>query len=168
LWAALRAKERDPGRRVTLVDSGACGDGASGRNGGFVDPSLTHGFANGLSRWPDEMPELLRLGSANLAGLVETVRRYDIDCHLEHSGELLVATRPHEVEAIADEVAKPAATDATSGCSTATRLRRACTRPPTSPAGTTPRWYSSSRHGWHGACAAHASTSVSRCTSTLR
>jgi glycine/D-amino acid oxidase-like deaminating enzyme len=106
LWAALRAKERDPGRRVTLVDSGACGDGASGRNGGFVDPSLTHGFGNGLSRWPDEMPELLRLGSANLAGLVETVRRYDIDCHLEHSGELLVATRPHEVEAIADEVAE--------------------------------------------------------------
>lgn len=82
LWAALRATERDPARTVTVLEAGECGGQASGRNGGFVEPSLTHGFGNGLARWPEEMPELLRQGSANLDGLVDTVARYDIDCAL--------------------------------------------------------------------------------------
>ena len=47
LWTALRAKERDPGRDVLLLEAGACGDQASGRNGGFASASLTHGFGNG-------------------------------------------------------------------------------------------------------------------------
>ncbi|MDQ3416848.1 MAG: FAD-binding oxidoreductase [Actinomycetota bacterium] len=104
LWAALRAKERDPARTVTVLEAGECGGQASGRNGGFVEPSLTHGFGNGLARWPQEMPELLRQGSANLDGLVDTVARYDIDCSLERTGELQVATRQHEVAGLAREV----------------------------------------------------------------
>ena len=36
LWAALRAKDRDPSRDVVLVEAGHCGDQASGRNGGFA------------------------------------------------------------------------------------------------------------------------------------
>lgn len=103
LWTALRAKERDPGRRVVVLEAATCGAGASGRNGGFVDPSLTHGFANGAARWPEEMPALLAMGKANLEGLVDTVERYRIDCHLERTGELAVATRPHEVEALAGQ-----------------------------------------------------------------
>ena len=55
LWAALRAKERDPSRDVVLVEAGQCGDQASGRNGGFASASLTHGFANGRERWPSEL-----------------------------------------------------------------------------------------------------------------
>ena len=47
LWTALRAKERDPGRDVVLLEAARCGEAASGRNGGFAEPSLTHGFANG-------------------------------------------------------------------------------------------------------------------------
>ena len=46
--------------------------GASGRNGGFVDASLTHGLPNGLARFPDEIELLERLGLENLAGLEET------------------------------------------------------------------------------------------------
>ena len=86
LWAALRAKERDPSVDVVLVEAGHCGDQASGRNGGFASASLTHGFANGQERWPDELGELDRLGAANLAGIAETVRRHRIDCHWEHTG----------------------------------------------------------------------------------
>lgn len=56
LWAALRAKERDPSRDVVLVEAGHCGDQASGRNGGFASASLTHGFANGRERWPPSSP----------------------------------------------------------------------------------------------------------------
>ena len=37
---------------------------ASGRNGGFCAASLTHGFANGLARWPGEFDTLERAGRA--------------------------------------------------------------------------------------------------------
>src|SRR5687767_3838187 len=55
LWAALQsAGEQD----VVLLEGDRCGWGASGRNGGFLEASLTHGFENGVSRWPDEMDAL--------------------------------------------------------------------------------------------------------------
>ncbi|RYP81271.1 FAD-dependent oxidoreductase [Nocardioides guangzhouensis] len=101
LWTALRARERHPDRSVVLLEAGRCGDEASGRNGGFASASLTHGFFNGIARWPDELAELDRQGAANLDAIEETIRRYGIDCHWERTGELTVAARPHQVDALA-------------------------------------------------------------------
>jgi glycine/D-amino acid oxidase-like deaminating enzyme len=101
LWTALRAKERYPGFDVVLLEAGACGDQASGRNGGFASASLTHGFGNGQARWPEELAELDRLGADNLTAIGETVTRYGIDCGWERTGELMVATAPHQVEELA-------------------------------------------------------------------
>ena len=42
--------------------------GASGRNGGFCEASLTHGLANGIRHFPDELERLEREGIDNLAG----------------------------------------------------------------------------------------------------
>src|SRR5262245_56136216 len=53
LWAALHAKRRDPGRHVVIFESGRAGAGASTRNGGFADASLTHGIDQGVARFPD-------------------------------------------------------------------------------------------------------------------
>ncbi|MFV0374121.1 NAD(P)/FAD-dependent oxidoreductase, partial [Microbacterium sp.] len=66
LWTALRAVERDPGRKVVVIEANRVGWAASGRNGGFCESSLTHGTENGMNRWPDEMPQIERLGLANL------------------------------------------------------------------------------------------------------
>jgi glycine/D-amino acid oxidase-like deaminating enzyme len=101
LWTALRSRERHPDRSVVLLEAGRCGDEASGRNGGFASASLTHGFGNGVARWPDELAELDRLGEENLAAIGETVARYAIDCHWERTGELTVASRPHQAEELA-------------------------------------------------------------------
>jgi glycine/D-amino acid oxidase-like deaminating enzyme len=101
LWAALRAKERDPSTDVVLVEAGHCGDQASGRNGGFASASLTHGFANGTARWPTEMPTLERLGAENLQGIADTITRHGIDCCWERTGELSVARAAHEAEELA-------------------------------------------------------------------
>jgi glycine/D-amino acid oxidase-like deaminating enzyme len=98
LWTALLAKEADPDRDVLLVDGGRIGWAASGRNGGFCSSSITHGLANGISRWPDELADLVALGRENLEGLVDTVERYGIDCSLERSGELDVMTEAYQVE----------------------------------------------------------------------
>jgi glycine/D-amino acid oxidase-like deaminating enzyme len=103
LWAALRATEREPGRDVLLVEARRVGWAASGRNGGFVAASLTHGEANGRSRFPTEMDALRRLGRENLAGLVDTVQRYAIDAELERTGALDVATEEYQVEALRAE-----------------------------------------------------------------
>jgi glycine/D-amino acid oxidase-like deaminating enzyme len=94
LWTALLAKERDPGRDVVVVEAATAGWAASGRNGGFCAASLTHGFANGRSRFPGELDTLLRLGRANLDAIERTVARHGIDCDFRRSGELHVATAP--------------------------------------------------------------------------
>ena len=97
LWTALLAKERDPRRDVVVLEAGTAGWAASGRNGGFCSASLTHGFENGLSRFPDEMDTLERLGRANLDGIEQTVRRYGIECDFARTGELNVATADWQV-----------------------------------------------------------------------
>ncbi len=97
LWTALLAKERDPDRDVVLLEAASIGWAASGRNGGFCAASLTHGAANGLERFADEFDTLERLGRDNLAGLVADVERLGIDCDLEATGELYVATEDYQV-----------------------------------------------------------------------
>ncbi len=106
LWAALRAKERDPGRDVVVLEAERCGDQASGRNGGFAAASLTHGFDNGAARWPDEMPQLDRLGAENLDAIGATVQTHGIDCGWERTGELTVATTDHQVVELAGLAAR--------------------------------------------------------------
>jgi len=58
LWTAIIAKERDPSRDIVLIDAHEIGSAASGRNGGFMESSLTHGVANGQQRFPQELPLL--------------------------------------------------------------------------------------------------------------
>ncbi|BCW45010.1 FAD-dependent oxidoreductase [Arthrobacter sp. StoSoilB5] len=102
LWTALLAKERDPGRRVVLLEGQRIGWAASGRNGGFCEPSLTHGAANGQRHLPGEVQLLDRLGRENMREIQETVRRYGIDCDLEVTGVLKVATEQHQVPWLLD------------------------------------------------------------------
>lgn len=103
LWTALLAKEADPTRDVLVLEAGSVGWAASGRNGGFCSASLTHGEANGRARWPQEYAVLHRLGLENLAGIEATVQRYGIECDFRRSGELTVATQPHQVEWLREE-----------------------------------------------------------------
>ncbi len=105
LWAAVQAKEDDPSCDVVLVERGRFGVAASGRNGGFVSPSLTHGLAQGVACWPEEVPTLERLGAENLAGLADAVRRYGIDCDLHMPGELTLALDERQVSTVEEAVA---------------------------------------------------------------
>jgi glycine/D-amino acid oxidase-like deaminating enzyme len=97
LWAAVRAKEREPDLDVVLVEADRLGSAASGRNGGFCSASLTHGSANGSTRYPAEADRLEAMGRENLDAIEETVQRYGIDCDFRRSGTINVATQEHEV-----------------------------------------------------------------------
>ncbi|MFC4148245.1 NAD(P)/FAD-dependent oxidoreductase [Micromonospora mangrovi] len=103
LWTALLAKEADPGRDVLLVEAGTCGWAASGRNGGFCAASLTHGLANGVDRFPDEIDELERLGRENLDAIAAAIAEHGIDCDFERTGELAVAVEPYQLAGLAED-----------------------------------------------------------------
>lgn len=100
LWAAIHAADEQPGRRVVLLDAGHVATGASGRNGGFVSASLTHGLAHGVATWPEELPQLQRLGTQNLLDIEEFLAKEKIDADFRLCGKTMVATRPHEVEGL--------------------------------------------------------------------
>jgi glycine/D-amino acid oxidase-like deaminating enzyme len=104
LWTALLAKEENPSRDVMILEGGKLASGASGRNGGFMDASITHGFSNGISRWPREMPTLLSMGLQNLKEIEETLVRYNIECDYIRTGDIDVATEPHQVKEIEAEL----------------------------------------------------------------
>jgi glycine/D-amino acid oxidase-like deaminating enzyme len=98
LWTAYEAAMRHPDLDIVLVDGGRVGYAASGRNGGFVSASLTHGIANGMTRWPQDMPELQRLGQDNLEAIAATVVAEDIDCDFIRSGEISVAVEDYQID----------------------------------------------------------------------
>ena len=106
LWTALLAKERDPGRDVVLLEGATCGHAASGRNGGFCEASLTHGFGNG------------RCALARRAATRHRARPREPERHRAHdrrstastatssgAGSLAVATQPHQVGRLREEYA---------------------------------------------------------------
>jgi len=95
LWTAIIAKERDPSRDVVLIDAHEVGSAASGRNGGFMEASLTHGVANGQARFGDELPLLEELGIQNLDEIEKAIERYNIDCDYERTGVIDVASDLH-------------------------------------------------------------------------
>ena len=104
LWTALLAKEEHPAREVVVLESGEVATGASGRNGGFMDASITHGLQNGLSRWPREFPTLLALGVANLNEIEATIKRLGIACDYLRTGDIAVASEPYQVEDLKAEM----------------------------------------------------------------
>ncbi|WNG79772.1 FAD-dependent oxidoreductase [Mycobacterium sp. ITM-2016-00316] len=105
LWAALHAAERHPGRKIVLIEANRIGWAASGRNGGFVDASLTHGAENGKSRWADEFDTLQAMGLENLDGMAADIERLELDVEWQRTGMLSVATEPHQVDWLAESAA---------------------------------------------------------------
>jgi glycine/D-amino acid oxidase-like deaminating enzyme len=103
LWTAMHASE-EPGRRVVLLEAERIGYGASSRNGGFCDASLTHGLANGAAHWPDELETLVRLGDGNHRDLLASLRTEAVDAAVEEVPELSVATEPWQAEELGEAV----------------------------------------------------------------
>jgi glycine/D-amino acid oxidase-like deaminating enzyme len=98
LWTAIALTDTDPGLRVAVLEMESVGFGASGRNGGFCEASLTHGLANGIRHFPDELERLEREGLDNLAALVAFTRDHGIDCDLEETGTLILADQPYQAD----------------------------------------------------------------------
>jgi glycine/D-amino acid oxidase-like deaminating enzyme len=106
LWTALHAAQRNPDRRIVLVEANRIGWAASGRNGGFVDASLTHGIENGKARWPNEIDTLEAMGRENLDGMQADIESLKLDAEWQRTGMLSVATEPHQVDWLTEAAAE--------------------------------------------------------------
>lgn len=100
LWCALKARERYPDQRIVVLEAKRCGGAASGRNGGFCAPSISHGVSNAMARWPREAETLVRLGIENLNQLEEDLDANGIEAEFEYSGKLNVAATPWQAEGL--------------------------------------------------------------------
>ncbi|WP_436530778.1 NAD(P)/FAD-dependent oxidoreductase [Actinoplanes sp. HUAS TT8] len=98
LWTALQAKENDPGRDVVLVEGKEIGWAASGRNGGFVEASLTHGPENGARNFAGDVGVLDALAEENFAGFRDSLIKHGIDAEWHEEGALDVATERHQID----------------------------------------------------------------------
>ena len=106
LWTALHAAQRNPNQRIVLIDAHRIGWAASGRNGGFVEASITHGRENAKTRWPNDIEELDAMGLENLDGMQAEIERLGLDVEWQRSGMLGVATEPHQVEWLRESAAE--------------------------------------------------------------
>lgn len=104
LWTALLAQEENPGRHVVILEAGEVATGASGRNGGFMDASITHGLRNGVARWPQEFPILLALGMKNLDEIETTIRRLGIECDYLRTGDIGMASEAYQIAELKEEM----------------------------------------------------------------
>lgn len=98
LWTAIALTDTDPSLRVTVLEAETVAFGASGRNGGFCEASLTHGLANGIRHFPDELPRLEQEGIENLRALMAFTHEHGIECDLEETGTLALADQPYQVD----------------------------------------------------------------------
>jgi glycine/D-amino acid oxidase-like deaminating enzyme len=102
LWAANIAVAEDPTRSIVVIEAERTGHGASSRNGGFLEASLTHGVGNGLSRWPGEMETIERLAGVNYRAIIDFVELHGLDVGLEQTGVIHVASQPWHLEELED------------------------------------------------------------------
>ncbi len=93
LWSAILAKEANPAIRVAVLEAQSIGSGASGRNGGFVQHSLTHGLEQGQSQFNDELYDLEKLGVENFLAIGKFIENNSIECDYQVVGSLEFATR---------------------------------------------------------------------------
>jgi glycine/D-amino acid oxidase-like deaminating enzyme len=98
LWTAIALTDTDPSLRVGVLEQETIAFGASGRNGGFCQASLTHGIDNGRKHFPEELDRLQREGADNLRELIAFTREHGIDCDLEETGTIAFADQPYQVE----------------------------------------------------------------------
>ncbi len=94
LWTAWHLKRLEPEASVIAVEAGACGEGPSGRNGGFVNglwfslPTLRRRFGDAPAI------AVARAAQDSVAAIGEFCREQDVDAWYRRAGYLQVSTAP--------------------------------------------------------------------------
>ena len=96
MWAAWHLLDRAPDTEIVLLESGVCGEGPSGRNGGFVDHQV---------HAPAELREA-SIGSVRAIGA--WCEANDVDAWYEPAGQIIASAAPAQDATVApDGVLQP-------------------------------------------------------------
>jgi glycine/D-amino acid oxidase-like deaminating enzyme len=105
LWAAYYLKKAQPDLDVLVVEKSFAGFGASGRNGGW----LTGGFAWAHERYAGAgqagVRDLVTAMSGTVDEVIRVARAEGIDADIHPTDEIMVATRPAQVQRMKAEAA---------------------------------------------------------------
>lgn len=94
LWTAWWLGVHDPGLRVAVLDSGLCGHGPSGRNGGFLN-SYWYSAGNLVDRYGAAAAgDIARAGDEVVPGVVRWCEEQGVDADVRAVGHLVVSTAP--------------------------------------------------------------------------
>jgi glycine/D-amino acid oxidase-like deaminating enzyme len=105
MWAAWHLKQLEPEARVVLLEAGACGEGPSGRNGGFCNV-MWFSLPNMRGRWGDAGAlAVARAAEEAVAGIGEFCEREGVDAWFRRAGYLQVSTAPAHDGAWAEALA---------------------------------------------------------------
>jgi len=104
LAAARRLAENCPDQRIALIDAGAVGENASGRNSGFAI-DLPHNVGSLLDELEGShrFMRLARFAIAHLESMIET---HGIDCDWSRDGKYHTAVSPRGVKEVLEPFAK--------------------------------------------------------------
>jgi glycine/D-amino acid oxidase-like deaminating enzyme len=104
LWTALALKERGPALDVVVLEAEYCGEGPSGRNGGFL-----HGYWSSLPSLVETFGDEHALAIARAStGAVGAVRALDEDVWLREGGLLKVSAAVAQDDAVERSLAEAA------------------------------------------------------------
>lgn len=92
MWAAWQAKALEPDARVALLEAGTCGQGPSGRNGGFCNV-LWFSLPNMRERWGDAAAlAVARAASDAVTGVERFCEEQGVDAWFRRGGYMQVST----------------------------------------------------------------------------
>lgn len=92
MWAAWQIKVLEPEARVVLLEAETCGQGPSGRNGGFCNV-MWFSLPNMRARWGDEAAlAVARASRQAVAGIESFCREQGVDAWFRRGGYLQVST----------------------------------------------------------------------------
>ena len=104
LAAARRLAETHPEQQIALIDAGAVGENASGRNSGFAI-DLPHNVGSSLEEL-DGSHRFMRLARAAIAQLEAAVEDKGIACDWSRDGKYHTAVSPRGVKEVLEPFAK--------------------------------------------------------------
>ena len=94
LWAAWHLLQRAPGIEVAVLDAGICGDGPSGRNGGFVD-HLAHAAPRLRASFGDAGARATIEASIAAVGAIGTwCDEHGVDAWFAQRGQIVASAAP--------------------------------------------------------------------------
>ncbi|MCG9695759.1 FAD-dependent oxidoreductase [Shewanella sp. Isolate11] len=104
LWTAYYLKQKAPQLNIVIVDAQCAGEGASGRNGGWLMGSFVGDSHYLAGQSGEAFQQTKQLIQSPIAEVENILSRHQLDCDFVHSGNLRVAARyPEQLAALRQE-----------------------------------------------------------------